>query len=187
MKKGIVSLFFILLSQPIFAKTYYVSDELFIYARSGPTDEYRIQKTLKAGTKLDILEHNSRTGYSRIKADNGYVGWIKKQYISDKPIARIQLEETEKELERTKQENEKLQRMLQDIKNTYRDMEGNQSSLHLNISTLEQEVQQLKGEKELAEKRKTKDQMLMGGILVFAGVLLALVIPRLKPRRRERW
>ena len=79
---------FVFLSQAVFAETVYVRDTLYVPLRGGQTIEHRIlHRGLKSGTKMELLETVEESGFSQIKMEDGVVGWIKTQYLTDQPIA----------------------------------------------------------------------------------------------------
>ena len=58
----------------------YVSDMLLITLRAGEGREYRVIKTLKTATPVEVLEESEE--YLRVRTDEGEEGWVAKQYIS---------------------------------------------------------------------------------------------------------
>jgi len=74
------------------AETVYVRDTIYVPLRGGQTAEHRIlHKGIRSGTALQRLEENPESGYSRVRMDDGMVGWIQTQYLADSPIAADQL------------------------------------------------------------------------------------------------
>ena len=74
---------FILLSVSVrvtHADRRYVSDMLLITLRAGEGREYRVIKTLKTDTPVEVLEESEE--YLRVRTDEGEGGWVAKQYIS---------------------------------------------------------------------------------------------------------
>jgi SH3 domain protein len=74
---------FILLSVSIrvtHADRRYVSDMLVITLRTGQGQEYKVIKTLKTDTPVEVLEESE--SYLRVRTDGGEEGWVAKQYIS---------------------------------------------------------------------------------------------------------
>ena len=74
---------FILLSVSVrvtHADRRYVSDMLLITLRAGEGREYRVIKTLKTDTPVEVLEESEE--YLRVRTDEGEEGWVAKQYIS---------------------------------------------------------------------------------------------------------
>jgi len=58
----------------------YVSDMLMITLRTGKGREYKVIKTLKTDTPVEVLEESE--DYLRVRTDEGEEGWVAKQYIS---------------------------------------------------------------------------------------------------------
>jgi len=74
---------FILLSVSVrvaHADRRYVSDMLIITLRTGKGQEYKVIKTLKTDTPVEVLEESE--GYLRVRTDEGEEGWVAEQYIS---------------------------------------------------------------------------------------------------------
>jgi len=74
---------FILLSVSVratHADRRYVSDMLIITLRTGQGREYKVIKTLKTDTPVEVLEESEE--YLRVRTDEGEEGWVAKQYIS---------------------------------------------------------------------------------------------------------
>jgi SH3 domain protein len=74
---------FILLSVSVrvtYADRRYVSDMLLITLRRGQGQEYKVIKTLKTDTPVEVLEESE--DYLRVLTDEGEEGWVAKQYIT---------------------------------------------------------------------------------------------------------
>jgi len=82
---------FILLSVSVrstHADRRYVSDMLIITLREGQGPEYKVIRTLKTDTPVEVLEESGR--YLRVRTEEGEEGWVAKQYISSEvPKAAI--------------------------------------------------------------------------------------------------
>lgn len=83
----------LVLAQGALAKTVYIRDTLYVPLRGGQSQEHRIlHRGLRSGTPLELLEENEDTGYTRVRTEDGDVGWIQSQYLQDEPIAETQLQ-----------------------------------------------------------------------------------------------
>ena len=83
LKLILIFVLFILLSVSVrvtHADRRYVSDMLLITLRAGEGREYRVIKTLKTDTPVEVLEESEE--YLRVRTDEGEEGWVAKQYIS---------------------------------------------------------------------------------------------------------
>lgn len=88
----LVSTVFLLTAGSAHASTVYISDELTVPLRSGPTSGHRIvHRGLPSGTQMEVLEVDEAAGFSRIKTTRGTEGWIRSQYLVSEPIAKQKL------------------------------------------------------------------------------------------------
>jgi SH3 domain protein len=89
---------FILLSVSVkvtYADRRYVSDMLIITLRAGKGQEYRVIKTLKTDTPVEVLEESE--DYLRVLTDEGEEGWVAKQYITSEVPKYLIIEGLKKE------------------------------------------------------------------------------------------
>jgi SH3 domain protein len=113
----LTSLFFIFTLSALTAdaKTQYVSDELLITLREGKGNEYKIIKTLRTGTPLEILEETEH--YLKVHTEEGLEGWVLKQYItSETPKAKI-ISGLRQEIDRLKTESKDVIKLLNERDN----------------------------------------------------------------------
>jgi len=107
---------FILLSVSVrvtHADRRYVSDILIITLRTGQGQEYKVIKTLKTDTPVEVLEESE--SYLRVRTDEGEEGWVAKQYISvevPKPVIIGRLKKETSKLNARIEELEKDQASL---------------------------------------------------------------------------
>ncbi len=82
------------------AKTLYVNDELIITFREGKGNQYKIIRTLKTGTPVEILEEDNE--YFKVRIKNGEEGYVLKQYLTA-ALPKVQvIEAQQKEIEQLK-------------------------------------------------------------------------------------
>ena len=124
----------------------YISDELYVPLRSGQGNQFRIvHRGLKSGTQLKMLEQSEDGEWTLVEMRNGEQGWIRSQYLLDKPTAGILLESAQSELET-------LRRQYTNLQNDYRELSGDKSSALNNISSLSEQRDQL--QRELTELKQ---------------------------------
>lgn len=97
------------------AETRYVSDTLIVTLREGPGAGYKVVRTVRTNTPLEVLEENER--YVKVRTKDGDEGWVSTQYVSTeipKPfiIAKLQ------------REIAKQQGLAEDLKKKLVDMQG---------------------------------------------------------------
>lgn len=120
----------------------YVSDQLVITLRTGQGSTYQIIRTLPSGTKLDVLEMTD-TGYARVRTENGDEGWIRSQYLSPEPIARIKLQAAEKNLTKLKAENAALKEETKKLHKQRHELKSKNKDLLARVKTAESELSRL--------------------------------------------
>ncbi|MEA3292132.1 MAG: TIGR04211 family SH3 domain-containing protein, partial [Pseudomonadota bacterium] len=76
------------------AEERYVADHVDITLRSGPGKEFRIRRMVKGGTKVEVLERNTR-GYSLVMSPEGTKGWVLSRYLVRGPVEPRQVAEGE--------------------------------------------------------------------------------------------
>lgn len=73
------------------AQARYVSDRLEVTLRTGTTTQHAIVRMLPSGTRVDVLETEAASGYSRVRTAEGVEGWVLTRYLMEQPAAREQL------------------------------------------------------------------------------------------------
>ncbi len=86
----------------------YVSDMLIITLRAGKGREYRVIKTLKTDTPVEVLEENE--DYLRVRTDEGEEGWVAKQYITSEVPKSVIIEGLKRETSRLNVRIEELEK-----------------------------------------------------------------------------
>ena len=78
-------------SQSVHAKTAYVSDELTVPLRTGPSNQYRIIKFLRSGTAMKVLETSEDGKYTNVEIGGDKSGWVLTENLMDIPSGRDRL------------------------------------------------------------------------------------------------
>ncbi len=200
------------------ARTVWVDDQLYLPVRSGAGTQFRIiENAVPSGTPLEVLEvGDSYTKVRTPKGTEGWVSsqYLSNQPIAADRLrtATRQLEEARTELNQVREQlatvteernnlqnsesslsnrSEELQEELQRIQNIASDsinLERRNRELLEDNQRLRNDLEVLTAENERLEASKDSDFMLLGAGLVLGGVLLALLIPMLKPTRKtDNW
>lgn len=198
-------------------ETKYVTDSFSITMRTGKGTSHKIIKSIKTGTKLQVMEEDPE-GYSRVILENGMEGWVLTRYLINEPIARTQLAKANQDIAR-------LKKQTSDLKQELREVTKNHSSLSKSSTGLEKQNDKLKKEldhitrisanqlainnenKELKQKllsikremqtvqqenitlkdRSGREWFVRGAGVVIVGIILGLVLPRIRFQRKQRW
>lgn len=127
------------------AETLYISDELTVPLRSGPSSQHRIlHRGLPSGTVMEKIGEDAEAGFTQIRTQRGTEGWIRSQYLVTEPIAKMRLQQMQAQLSRAQSqlnevraENSKLSQS-----NSSQRSAGEQSRAR--IAQLEEELAEIK-------------------------------------------
>lgn len=188
------------------AETRYIVDQAKLPMRAGQSTSHKIVRMLSSGTAVELLEQ-SADGYAHIRTQDGKEGWILSRYLMNAPAARDRLAQFQKDLAqlgRIKQakadaeaeqkrllaENASLERELAALKKAA----ANASELLDQNRSLQAEAAEAK--RALEEFRINTEDMtnsahqrwfMLGGGAILIGVLLGLLLPYVRLRRKRRW
>ena len=141
------------------AQTRYVTDRTIVELRRGPSTEYLILRNLEAGEQVEVLEQNEEQGYSRVKVvDQGTEGWILTRFLTAEPIARERLAAAERNLTAARER----------------------------VATLEAQTRQLTADL-AATARSNQNWFVVGAAVLLGGIVIGLVAPTLRRKRRSDW
>lgn len=196
----------------------WVSDEFEVMLRTGPSTTNAIQLMVGSGTRLEVLERDADSGYSRVRTAAGTEGWVLTRYLMGEPAAREQLEQLTTELTSATArgssmgsqlsaikgeydsatnriaalENEKrqLESELGEIKRTAANVlsiDTQNKNLRQQLTDAEIKVDILEQENEALAGMSTRNWFITGALVLFGGVLVGLILPRMRFQRRSRY
>lgn len=186
------------------AQKAYVTDRLEVQMRSGQGLQYKILKMLPSGTPLTVVSSDEGTGYSRVTLDSGETGWVLTRYLTTQPVVRIQLEQCQQEnkalgdevagLKIAKDSAEKSGQDLNTELISIRQASANalqiqaeRDQLQEKVINLERDLETTQREKKALDDSNKQDWFLIGAGVLFGGIVLGLLLPRLSLRRRSSW
>ncbi len=208
----------LLLSGVLLAQTRYVSDQLEITLRTGPSTQNAIVRILPSGTALEVLGEDADAGYTQVRTSGGSEGWVLTRFLTSQPVARdrlavaereraealeqadaarqalasvrSQLTETQARLQESEQTNETLLSELNDVRaasaGALRLRQEHKAVQARNVD-LEQQLQTLTTDNRELRSRASREWFVLGAGVVIVGILLGLLLPRLRVKRRSSW
>ncbi|MFP4146185.1 MAG: TIGR04211 family SH3 domain-containing protein [Halorhodospira sp.] len=215
----------VLPATPATGEERWVGDQLTISFRSGAGSQYGIERFLRTGAPVEVLEppEDAEEEYGEAALENWiYVrdleeddeGWVQGRYLIDERPARVRIGEVEEELveaeeqiadledEVAAREDEKeeleeqlasaqdrietLEADLEEASEGYELVEANEE-LQQRVNRLLERNEELERQNEGLTQRSRQEWFLAGAGVLFGGVILGLILPRLRPRRRDRW
>lgn len=190
----------------------FISDELALDLRAGPGNQFRIERMVEAGTRVQVLEEES--GWSRVRLPDGLEGWVLTRLLSDQPSARARLTAAQSAAEDLQRENQELSENLEAARERVEELETRlaeseserqslaqrmeraeegldlyeeNEELKKRVIDLQRSIQDLEHERERLRERDDQRWFIVGASVLGAGVLAGLILPRLRWRRRSSW
>jgi SH3 domain protein len=146
MRKVLLALLLVLGPLSAFAATMYISDELTVPLRRGPSNGHKIvNAALPSGLALEVLSEDKAAGFTQVRTPNGTEGWVPTQYLTNQPAAKDRLSAATKRIET-------LEAQLKSTRENYQDVRGARSEIEGRANDLAKENQKL--QTELAEIRR---------------------------------
>ena len=170
----------------------YVTDELAIALREGANGEGPTRGTLTSGARGVVIESRS-SGYARVRTADGREAWIQEKYLQATPIARTRVDRAEKDLAAAQAELKQLkedhERLLADFARisggepvASRELIAEAEQLRAQLKEKEAQVAAVK--ERYSATRAQQQTLLVGGGLVVVGVLIALLMRWMSPKKR---
>jgi SH3 domain protein len=171
----------------------YVSDEIAIVLRDAPRAEGASRGVVMSGARVSVLGAEEAGGYVRVRTADNREGWMLARYLKREPIARERVRRLEQELAAAQAELKKTQdehaKLLQDFARITGGQPIASSEVMAEADALRAQLKQK--ELDVADARKGYDAerasqqtLLLGGLLVAGGFMLALLLRWLWPKRR---
>ncbi|MDH5358779.1 MAG: TIGR04211 family SH3 domain-containing protein [Gammaproteobacteria bacterium] len=197
--------------------TRYVEDGREITLRNGKGVDFAIRKMLKSGTELRVLEEDpsgySRVqtkggteGWVVTRYLSDAKGPDQLLASSEQKIANLELdlakakEEIQALIDKKSQADDesmalketasRLQKELDDLRLTASDavsLDNQNRQLNEKLQQIDNEMQSLVFENSALKDNDAKSWFLIGAAVLFGGVLLGLILPRLNFKRRDPW
>lgn len=198
-------------------KTRYVTDSLRLEARTGPSTQHRIITMLESGTEVQVQEESegwsrvSRPGggddvwiLSRYLMDQPSARSIVEAAAAERNRLKTQqskLDSTLSEYRKTiaelqqsrdefKTRSETLASELADLKRTAStalQIRAENDRLKQSTDVMRREYERAKRDYTLLRETRERDWFLAGAGVLFGGMVLGLIIPKIRWKRRKRW
>jgi SH3 domain protein len=126
------------------AEPAWVSDQIEVTLRTGPSTSNSITRMLPSGTQIEIVERDEDTGYSRVRTSAGAEGWVLTRYLMNEPPARQQLERLTSQLSTATTEGSSLGSQLTAIKSQYDEATATIAALERDKANLATELNEIK-------------------------------------------
>ncbi len=126
------------------AESAWVTDQFEITLRSGPSTSNAIERMLKSGAELEVLERDRETGYSRVRTPGGTEGYVLSRYLMPEPSAREQLSALAGQLTDATAEGQSLGGQLQAVRRQYDEATATIAALEADKARLTAELEEIR-------------------------------------------
>lgn len=196
------------------AATRYISDELSVNMRRGPSTSYGINDLLKAGTQVQTLDESN--GWTKIRTPGGEQGYVLTRFLSSQPAARNRIEKIATEHEKLVKENKALHAELAEALNGSKELgklksqlvsenkalkaqlekikQVSANAMQINqqnqqyrkkLLVLESKVERLQSQNKALQSRR--EGMKIGALILIVGIIVGLIVPLFRRRRKGSW
>lgn len=197
--------------------TRYVSDKLEITMRNGQGVKFNIRKMLESGTRLEVLETDPagyskvRTtdgveGWVLTRYLTNTPSARDQLEASQKRVANLELEiakykeeisslsnqnsDVDTQNMSLKEKSQRLSKELDDLRRTASNavaLDNENRQLKEKLQEIDHENQSLVIENNALKDNSTRSWFLVGAAVLFAGILLGIILPRLRVRKKDSW
>ncbi len=188
------------------AETLYIVDQIKLPMRTGQSTSHSIVRMLPSGMAVKVLE-KGKDGYTHIRTPGAKDGWILTRYLMKMPAARDRLEAAEikvtrynalyeekkaieEEHARLQSENSKLAQELASIRKTSAQalaMADENETLKIKAEQAEQALGNLRQETQDIKRGTSQKWFMLGGGAILLGIMLGLILPSLRRRKKSQW
>jgi SH3 domain protein len=202
MRSLIVVLLATLIPLAASAETRFVEVEVTL--RTGQGTGFGIVRMIRSGTPVEVLEQDRQTGYARIRMPGGTEGWILTRYLTDSPVGAEELVAARQRIDQLARENRELTEernrymgeadtlaeelaRLKDLSSNAIALEDANRGLRSTLIRNEETIGNLEAENRRLRSSVTRDWFLTGAGVLGGGILLGVILPRLRWRRKRSW
>lgn len=129
---------------PAWSETLYVSDELSIPMRTGPSTKHRIVYFPKSGQRLTVKEKSDDGSYLLVSSQGGKEGWVEEQYTMRQPSARARIVTVNKMLEKARSDVTELKQQVDELGNQNKELTDRLKQSLREIKSMEISMEKLK-------------------------------------------
>ncbi len=210
-------IFMFILSFSAQAETQYVSDHLVITVRTGQGAQFQIIKTLESGEHVKVLEvtDTGYTRIETTDGTEGWVRtqYLAKEPVASEKLVKTEanLLKTRTALKKIKENFASLSKEHKSLTQSQSALSTDKKQLDIELArlnevakkpiildkqnrqlqqknvTLEKDLQRLNQENHSLKDRSQREWFIAGALVLFGGIILGLIIPKLRGRKRNSW
>jgi SH3 domain protein len=194
----------------VMAEPRYVTDQCEIPLRAGESLKYKVLRSLPTGTPLEVISSNAKSGYSKVRTQDGRMGFVASDRLQDEPVPRDQvaalkakvaafqekfdklppsLKEVQTNLDAALADKHRLEEELLSIRQAAGDAPRilrERGELRQTVADLTRQVGELEQINRELDHENAQRWFLIGGGVIFGGILIGLFLPHVRLGRRRR-
>ena len=161
---------------------------MYVFLHSGPNNQYRIIGTVNAGQSVTFLQEDSDTGYAEIQVD-GKTGWLPKEHVTYTPGLAGQLDSLKAEYAQYNETVNAWEQQREHLNSQLNEAVAERQKAVEQLEQANRAYEQLKVQLENTQGPIWEKPMVLGSLILLAGLVFGLLLPLLMPKRRssERW
>ena len=174
----------------------YVQPERPVGLHQEDSERGRVLGFLGTNEAVKLLKQNPKTGHALIERSNGQTGWVLSKDLADTPKtltaaqAAARSVQNSKSTEALESELSQLQAELANVRASSADVlkiQAERDQLQTTVIKLRREIETLNQERNGLAADQKQGWFLVGGAVLFIGIFLGVVLPRLSHRRSSQW
>jgi SH3 domain protein len=187
----------LLLIAQAWAETLYVAPNGAAELRSGLAVKDKVMQSLAPNTPLKVLKTDKRRGYAKVQLDSGQMGWVSLKLTTGEaprpaqPPPTVAIPEVPpKSAQELQAEVNHLQTELIAIRQASSNIlriQAERDQLQESVISLRKELDSALRDKYALNDDQKQSWFLIGSLVLFVGILLGVMLPRLSVRRRSHW
>jgi SH3 domain protein len=162
----------------------FVSNELFIYMRAGPTPNFRLVGTINAGEPVQMLQRDG--DYVEIVDSRQRTGWIESQFYSQTPSLQSQVSELNKSLVLLQNTRDRLEAENSTLSKDLNAVQTQAKQLNRELTEQLEQVSIIKQEAEQRDRMSQVQWLTRGAIIAGASILVGFMLGAFARRNRSR-
>jgi uncharacterized protein YgiM (DUF1202 family) len=162
---------FILFSSTTYSKTMYVTDTLYIMARSQPGLDFKIVDQLSSNERVNLLR--TEESWAQISFKDNKTGWVLERFLAEETPKSIQIAELKETL------NAQAEKIVA--------LEKENITLKQSKAEMAELISSLKIENQSLKEAPYRIMLLLAGVGIFLfGCIITLILQRTGQKKRSR-
>jgi SH3 domain protein len=162
----------------------YISNDLFIYMRAGPSPNFRLIGTINAGTPVTKLQQDGE--YVQILDDRERTGWIEIEFYSATESLQSQIERITNDLQQTQSDSSLMASQNAALQQDLGALTTQNNQLNRELTEQLEMVSVLQNEAQMRDRNSRVEWLTRGAIIALVSVLVGFILGSISRKNRSR-